>query len=141
MRMLGMAYSRGVGAEKNLEEALKWIRRGAEGGDTEAQAALGKAYYEGRVVPRNLAEALFWLTLAAHADSKSAGARLGENDPVIVLPEAPHLLKEVELFASPEEKAEAKAKLERYKAKRTSALDNPLPFAAAACGGVSGLNR
>ncbi len=118
MRILGTAYNRGVGVQRNLEEALRWIRRGAEGGDAEAQAALGDAYYEGGVVPRNLAEALFWLTLAVHADSKPAGVTFGVNDPVNVLREAPHLLKEVELFASPEEKAEAKAKLEQYQAKR-----------------------
>ncbi len=117
MRILGTAYSRGVGADRNLEQALRWMRRAAESGDAEAQAALGKAYYEGRIVPRNLAEALYWLTLASGAEAKTGGIWVGEKDSVNVLRQAPHLLKEVELFATPDEKAQAKAKAEQRKAK------------------------
>jgi TPR repeat protein len=118
MRMLGAAYSRGVGVERSREEALRWMRRAAEGGDAEAQAALGKAYYEGRAVPRNLGEALFWLTLAVDSDSKPSGAWLGEKEANNVLHQAPALLKEIELFGSPEQKAEAKARAEQFKARK-----------------------
>lgn len=118
MRNLGLAYSRGVGVERNLGEALNWLRRAAEGGDPEAQAAVGKACYEGRVVPKNLAEALAWLTLATAADAKSPGVKIEDSESSSVLRQARHLLREIELFASPEEKAAAKAKVEKFRASR-----------------------
>ncbi len=52
-----------------------------------------------------MAEALSWLTLAVNTDAKRSMIWVGEKDGVNVLRQAPHLLKEVELFASPEEKA------------------------------------
>jgi TPR repeat protein len=119
MRVLGTAYNRGTGVERNPKQALRWIGRAAEAGDAEAQAALGKVHFEGIVVARNLAEALHWLTLAVQPRTEPAAAWVGETDGADALRQAPHLLKEAELFATPEEKAKAKARAEQRNAKST----------------------
>jgi len=130
MRLLGMAHGLGVGVERSIEEALRWIRRAAEGGDAEAQATLGKACYEGKVVPKNPVEALCWLTLAVEAEAKTAkddGVEFADRELVSALRQARHLLKEVELFATPEEKAQARAMVEKFKASRAAQGDLPRP--------------
>ena len=128
MRLLGMAYNRGVGVERSLEEALRWIRRAADAGDAEAQAALGRICYEGKVVPQNRVEALCWLTLAVEAEAKAAkdkAVEFGESERFSVLRQARQLLREVELFASPEEKAHARARVEKFKAGRAAQGESP----------------
>ena len=41
-----------AGVEKDLKEAMRWMRRAAEAGDAQAQAILGKACYEGWNYPK-----------------------------------------------------------------------------------------
>lgn len=125
MRCLGVACDKGLGVKRNPREAIRWLRRAAEAGDAQAQAGVGRACYEGWNTPKNNAEALFWLTLATEAYASSPDGDFRQSDPVSSLRKIRYLLEEVELFAKPEEKAEAKAKVERYKAKRTSASGAP----------------
>jgi TPR repeat protein/response regulator RpfG family c-di-GMP phosphodiesterase len=42
----------------DIAEAVKWYRRGVEGGSAEAVAALGRCFEEGRGVPQDYAEAM-----------------------------------------------------------------------------------
>lgn len=120
MRNLGMAYARGLGVERNPQQALQWIRRAAEAGDAEAQAALGVALYEGVAVPKDLVEALYWLMLAAGTKADPSLVAMNDSSSFSALRMVHHSLKEVQLFASPAELAEAKSRVEKFKAKQAS---------------------
>jgi TPR repeat protein len=121
MRNLGKAYDQGLGIEKDQKEAMRWMRRAAETGDAQAQAILGKACYEGWITPKNLGEALAWLRLAEEGYATPSEGNFGETDRASALRKVRHLLKEVELFTSSEEKAEANAWVKRFKAKQAAA--------------------
>lgn len=68
---LGQAYQKGMGVEKNMDEANRWYRSGfetlnkeAEGGDIVAMVYLGVEYAKGRGVPENREKAAMWLRRA-----------------------------------------------------------------------------
>ena len=137
MRNLGVAYGKGMGVKRSLEEGACWLRRAAEAGDAKSQTLLGRASYEGMGVPKDLAEAIFWLTLAADESAAASGVSviMAENQRETGPREAQALLKEVKLFASPEELAKAKARLDSFKVRRSAAsgakeaLPTPAPTA------------
>ena len=58
--MLGIAYESGRGVRQDDAEAVKWYRRAAEQGYTDAQVLLGIAYESGRGVRQDLALAQEW---------------------------------------------------------------------------------
>lgn len=63
---LGYIYEAGTyGLVQDNTEALKWYRRSAEVGFSEAEYKLGEIYKEGKLVPQSYAEALKWYELAA----------------------------------------------------------------------------
>jgi len=127
MRNLGVAYDRGQGVERNPQVAMKWLRRAAEAGDAEAQAALGVDLYEGVAVTKDLVEALYWLTLAAGAKAAPSDVTMNESSSISALRMVRHSLKEVELFASPAELAEAKKRVEAFRAKQAEESGAPKP--------------
>ena len=51
--------------EKNLAETVKWFRKAAEQGDSEAQYNLGLFYDKGEGVEKNHSEAIKWYKKAA----------------------------------------------------------------------------
>ena len=55
---------------------MKWFRKAAEQGDTEAQNNLGAMYAQGQSVARDLVRAYAWFNLAATAgNQRAAGNR------------------------------------------------------------------
>lgn len=54
-----------TGVEKDMDEAVKWIRKAAEQGDAQAQYNLGVCYISGDGVVPNKQEAMKWLRKAA----------------------------------------------------------------------------
>ena len=61
----------------DLEEAVKWTRLAAEGGDKRAQYNLSYLYLSGEGVPQDSAEAFMWATLAAKQGFAPAQYNLG----------------------------------------------------------------
>jgi hypothetical protein len=78
MYSLGQMYERGDGVPKDIAEAFRLWKLGAEKGDAVIQVALGNHYHDGRNVPQDFAEALKWYRMAAEQGSVEAQYRLGE---------------------------------------------------------------
>ena len=57
---LGVAYYKGEGVKKNLDQAIAWFRKAADNGHQIAMFNLGAAYWEGRGVRQNYAQAAEW---------------------------------------------------------------------------------
>lgn len=74
---LGLLYYEGVGIERNLEESIKWYRKGAEEGDSEAMYCLGLSYQAGEGVPQSDVEAAKWFQLATDKGHENAANNLG----------------------------------------------------------------
>ncbi len=70
-------YSNGQGVPQDYAEAVKWYRKAAEQGATEAQNSLGFMYYKGRGVPQDYAEAVKWFRKAAGQGHSRAQSNLG----------------------------------------------------------------
>lgn len=62
----------GQGVEQDEVEALKWIRKAAEQGISEAQYVLGACYQNGIVADKNITEAVKWYRKAAAQGHKKA---------------------------------------------------------------------
>ncbi len=72
---LGMKYAYGEGVEKDVTEAIRWLRKAAEQGLVIAQFNLGQMYAKGDGVDEDDAEAYTWLSLAAaNGDERSTRA-------------------------------------------------------------------
>lgn len=65
------------GHELDYEKAVKWIRKGAERGDTARQASLGGCYWHGKGVEQDYRKAAIWFTKAAEQGSPEAQFYLG----------------------------------------------------------------
>jgi hypothetical protein len=74
---MGYLYENGDGVPKNLNEALRWYRLGAEKGEASSEAALGQFYENGQGVPDDWVEAAKWYTKSAQQDNKAGAFRLG----------------------------------------------------------------
>ena len=99
-RLAGM-YVQGKGVAADPQAGLNWGRRAAERGHAEAQFALGMSYYEGNLVKQDFVEAHKWFSLAE---------RFGN-------PKAEPLLREIELFMTPEQIAQARKRVQEWKVK------------------------
>ena len=73
---LGLAY-RGKGLPKDLPEAVKWLRKAAEQGNTLAQSNLGYLYAMGEGLPKDPAEAVKSYRKAADQGEVMAQFNLG----------------------------------------------------------------
>jgi len=70
---LGICYWSGGGVQRDITEAVKWLKRSAEQNFTPAQVQLANMYEYGKGVPVNKAEALRYYALAAaHGDFVSS---------------------------------------------------------------------
>lgn len=69
---MGCFYFKGIGVDKDLEEAAKWFAKGAKGGDTNAQANLGFCYMTGQGVAYNPSLAIKWWKKAADQGHQGA---------------------------------------------------------------------
>ena len=67
----------GDGVPINATEAVKWLRKGVDKGDADAQDELGDCYYLGSGVPQDYAEAVKWYRKAADQGFASAQCDLG----------------------------------------------------------------
>lgn len=74
---LGLLYYEGVGVERNLNESIKWYKKGAEVGDSEAMYCLGLSYQSGEGVPQSDVEAAKWYQLATDKGHENAANNLG----------------------------------------------------------------
>ncbi|GAB2922693.1 tetratricopeptide repeat protein [Paraburkholderia jirisanensis] len=76
---LGLRYFRGDGIAQDSYQALVWMRKSAEGGDLQAQAALGRFYLFGLdemgADPR---EAEKWLLIASQRGDAESGKLLAQ---------------------------------------------------------------
>ena len=62
---LGMMYAKGLGVEKDFNEALKWYRKSAEQGDARGQYNLGEIYRKGQGVEKDYVSAYAWYNIVA----------------------------------------------------------------------------
>ena len=56
MRKVGAGYLYGQGVDRNPTEAVRWLRKAADAGDTEAMLELGRCYFYGIGVEKNFVE-------------------------------------------------------------------------------------
>lgn len=65
-------YEKGEGVKRSDSEAIKWYRRAAKKGLSEAQYILGSRYAKGIGVTANLKQAAKWYRLAAEMGHSGA---------------------------------------------------------------------
>ncbi len=73
---LAVYFESGHGGVKDENEAVRWYRRAADGGNVVAQVRLARRYELGSVVPKDLAEAFKWYRSAAERGYREAQDRL-----------------------------------------------------------------
>src|SRR5262245_58635477 len=61
---------RGDWVAKDSKEAIKWLRKSAEGGNAQAQALLGNFYVQGRDVAQDWVQGYTWLSLSVAQEPK-----------------------------------------------------------------------
>lgn len=64
---VGCACLTGVGAPLDPGKAFQCFKKGAEGGDPNAQRNLAWLYFEGQAAPKDAARAAYWISCAANA--------------------------------------------------------------------------
>lgn len=75
--LLGNAYSKGEGIEKDSVKAVNWWQKAADRGNTEAKYHLAKAYMNGTGIAKDPQKAGSWLTQAADEGYSDAQYLLG----------------------------------------------------------------
>ncbi len=75
---IGTRYSKGVGVEKNCDEAFYWLLKAAEQGHIDAQYEIGARYSEGVEVLKNDHEAVKWFEIAGKKGHPDALWALGD---------------------------------------------------------------
>jgi TPR repeat protein len=78
--MLGDWYSNGGFVPRNDVEAVRWYRKGAERGNTNAQRTLGLRYEEGRGVSADRVEAQKWFVVASALQPGGGPVFIGPRD-------------------------------------------------------------
>ena len=73
---LGLAYSSGIGANKNLKEAFYWFEKAAKQGDPVAAHYLARAYAKGSGTHRDPKQVIHWYREAALGSNSSARNKL-----------------------------------------------------------------
>jgi len=69
IKLLGRAYYRGEGVDKDVTESIIWFTKAAEQGDVEAEKAVAGAWFSGLGVPTNTVEGICWLKKLADQDA------------------------------------------------------------------------
>ena len=65
--ILAHMYEYGIGTEENMKEAVKWYRKLAEAGNTDAMVSLGDCYFDGNGVEQDYITANSYYLKAANA--------------------------------------------------------------------------
>ena len=65
---VGVLYDNGEGVDKDLQQALNWYQKAADGGYADAQYAIGIHHERGEGLPRDLAAAERWYLKAANQE-------------------------------------------------------------------------
>lgn len=73
---LAFMYAKGIGTDKNEEEAVKWYQKAAEQGHLNSQFNLGVIYAKGRGVEQDYTRAFMWYQKAAEQGDVTAQATL-----------------------------------------------------------------
>lgn len=76
-RFLSEMYAGGVGIEKDMAFAARWLYLAAENGSPEAQYNLASNYYSGDFIPINFSKYEYWLEEASEQDYPDALNDLG----------------------------------------------------------------
>ena len=113
--LAGVRYERGEGVPRDLEEAVRWYREGANRGSVGAMIKLGVFYAEGVGVPKNYPEAMRLFRQAADKGSLDGMvylARMYENipEPDKNIPESVKLYARAAMAGS----SEALRRLQRF---------------------------
>ncbi len=74
---LAMTLSRGIGVPKDQIEAVKWLRKAAEAGHSEAQLQLSRVYWKGEGVESDTKKAATWAKAAAEQGNPGAAYTYG----------------------------------------------------------------
>jgi TPR repeat protein len=74
---IGLSHANRQGVEKDMQEAVQWLRKAAEQNDPEAQIKLGYNYANGLGVVKDEAEAAKWFRKAAEQNIADAQFNLG----------------------------------------------------------------
>jgi hypothetical protein len=77
MNGLGFAYERGIGAPRDMSEALRWYRQSAGAGNRAAMRRLGVVYRKGEGVEKDLVQAASWFRKSADAGDVVAMTDVG----------------------------------------------------------------
>jgi len=75
---IGYMDQEGLGADRNVTQAVTWFTKASASGSAEADRRLGQVYLDGRGVLQNVATARQWLQLAADRGDAPAQRMLGE---------------------------------------------------------------
>jgi len=74
---IGVAFEKGRGISRNLQEAYKWYRKAAEQGNPKAAFNLGMLYFDGRGVVKNYEKAHKWFIQSALRNNSRAMYAIG----------------------------------------------------------------
>ena len=74
---LGVAYFKGEGVSRDLNDSMKWFEQAANSGNVQAMFNLGAAYWEGNGTRQSYAEAVQWWEKSAAAGQSAAQYNLG----------------------------------------------------------------
>ncbi|SVB45789.1 uncharacterized protein METZ01_LOCUS198643, partial [marine metagenome] len=74
---LGVAYFKGEGVSRDLNDSMKWFEQAANSGNVQAMFNLGAAYWEGNGTRQSYAEAVEWWEKSAAAGQSAAQYNLG----------------------------------------------------------------
>lgn len=74
---MGSMYDRGLGVERDIEQAFYWFEKSAEQGGVKLQYDLALRYLYGKGIARNYDKAHYWMQKAADAGAPQAQYNLG----------------------------------------------------------------
>ncbi|MFM8700376.1 MAG: tetratricopeptide repeat protein [Hyphomicrobiales bacterium] len=107
---LGKLYLDGVGGNRDVKQAVRWLNLSSEKGHRLSQATLGELLASGTAGSRQKARAIMWLTLASEgADPEKDGWILDLN-------------RKIYAEASENDRIAAKAYLERWSSRKTATM-------------------
>jgi len=75
--LLGVAYYKGEGVERDVVEAVNWFHKSADQGNSDAQFAIGVCYADGDGIEKDAVEAVQWYRKAADQANAMAQVNLG----------------------------------------------------------------
>ena len=107
---LGKLYLDGIGGNKDVKQAVRWLNLSSEKGHRLSQATLGDLLASGKVGSKQRARAIMWLTLASDGADP-------EKDAWIL-----DLNKKVISEATENDRIAAKAYLDRWSSRKTATM-------------------